>query len=97
MKKLLLVLLFTIACSPAQSDDECVAQTCERGYENGCVTKQEAAELREECKTRSCGACAGEPNMCYENYGKCEKKLVGCGWKMSNELKNCLKNYKPEY
>ena len=94
MKKLLLVLLLVIACSPAQSDDECVAQTCERGYENGCVTKQEAAELRKACETRSCGMCYEEPNECYEKYGECEKKLVGCGWKMSDGLKNCLEKQK---
>jgi hypothetical protein len=94
MKKLLLVLLFVIACSPAQSDDECVSQACERGYENACVTRQEAAELRKACETRPCGACAGEPNECYEKYGQCEKNLIGCGWKQSLELQNCLEKQK---
>lgn len=71
---------------------ECKIKECERGWENGCVTNEEAAQIDENCKTNSCGMCLTTPkDICYKSHGTCVKTEDGCGWHPSKDLQNCLK------
>jgi len=95
LRLLLLLTLFVVIGTnflPTNSNaNGCELRTCQRGYEQGCVSKAEADEVDEFCKSNSCGGCSSAAtDECYIQYGSCKMLQDGCGWGKNPKLENCL-------
>lgn len=85
------LLLFFLPKGQTVDTANCVVRSCEMGYEEGCITKEESANVDENCKDGSCQCIHSPKDICYKNHGTCAKVENGCGWHKSSELESCLK------